>query len=318
MIVATTTRFIGCDVGKNAVVIHDSRTGADASIANTPDALAEWAAGLAPDCFVVCEATGGYEAVLLAVLGAAGVPAHRADARKVKAFIRSFGILGKTDAIDARALVRYGRERVDQLPLWETKDRARARLQAMVLTRRDLVAQRTAFNNRMQAPGADAVQPYLKAVVDCFDAQIKAIDVDIATLVDSDENLVKAEKILRGVCGVGAKTAAALLALMPELGFCDRKKAASLAGLAPHPRQSGALDAYRRVKGGRPEVKRVLFMAALSAARHNKTLKSFHDRLVQNGKKPMVAIVAIMRKIIVIANAKLRDGLNLKISPNLS
>lgn len=318
MTATTTTHVIGCDVGKAAIVVYDSLTGIQTSIANASEALAAWAAGLDPDCLVVCEATGGYEAALLAALVKAGVPAHRADARKVKAFIRSFGILGKTDAIDARALVRYGQERGAELPRWRPRDQTRARLQTMVLARRDLVAQRTAFNNRLKAPGSEAVQPYLKAIVDCLETQIRTLDRDLATLIDSDENLVKAEKILRGIGGVGVQSATALLALMPELGYCDRKKAASLAGLAPHPCQSGATDAYRRVKGGRPEIKRVLFMAALSAVRHDETMKTFYNRLIQNGKKPIVAFTAVMRKIIVIANARLRDGLNLKMSPSLS
>ena len=108
--------------------------------------------------------------------------------------------------------------------------------------------------------------------------------------------------------GVGDKTAAALIALMPELGSLDRRKAAALAGLAPHPKQSGDAEGYRRTRGGRPEVKRVLFMAALSARKHNPNLKAFYERLVQAGKKPLVAITAIMRKLVVIANATLKSA----------
>ena len=105
-----------------------------------------------------------------------------------------------------------------------------------------------------------------------------------------------------------AATAAALIALMPELGRLNRRKAAALAGLAPHPRQSGATDAYRSTKGGRPEVKRVLFMAALSAAKHNTDLRLFYKKLIANGKKPLVALTAVMRKLVVICNAMLRQS----------
>ena len=101
---------------------------------------------------------------------------------------------------------------------------------------------------------------------------------------------------------------------MPELGSLDRRKAAALAGLAPHPQQSGDTEGYRRTRGGRPEVKRVLFMAALSARKHNPNLKAFYERLVQAGKKPLVAITAIMRKLVVIANAKLRTANALQLS----
>jgi transposase len=311
----TAPRIVGCDVGKARIEIFDSHDQSRKSIANDPAALAEWTATLDPDCLVVCEATGGYEAALLAALLAAGVPAHRADARKVKAFIRSLGVHGKTDALDARALARYGQERHLQLARWQAPDKARGKLQALALTRRDLVVQRTAFSNRAQAPGAEPVQSYLKALLDCLDAQIAAIDADIAALIEAHDELRRSEKALRSIAGLGAKTAAALLALMPELGSCDRRRAASLAGLAPHPRQSGEKDAYRRMIGGRPEVKRVLFMAAMSAARHNPVLRDVYKRLLANGKKPIVALSAIMRKIIVIANARLRD---LKMAPQLS
>lgn len=316
--IATTTlsTFIGADVGKECVDVVDHKGGAIKRLPNEASVLLYWAHTLDPSCLVVCEATGGYEAALLAALTEAGIPVHRADARKVKSFIRSFGVLGKTDALDARALAKYGEERHAQLPLWQAPDEARKKLQSMVLARRDLVTQRTAFNNRLQAPEVEAVQPYLKAVLDCLDTQIAALDADIDKLIRDDKALRKAGDILREIPGIGAKTAAALLGLMPELGTCDRRKAAALAGLAPHPCQSGSRDAYRRVKGGRPEVKRTLFMAALSAAKHNDDMKAFYKRLIANGKRPIVALTAIMRKLIVIANARIRDGMKKIPMPN--
>lgn len=119
---------------------------------------------------------------------------------------------------------------------------------------------------------------------------------------------MRSMQALQTIGGIGATTAATLLALMPELGALPRRQAAALAGLAPHPRQSSARDAYRRTRGGRPEVKRALFMAALAACKHNKQLKPFYDRLLKAGKKPLVALTALMRKILVIANARLRDA----------
>lgn len=300
--------FVGCDVGKAEIVIFDGRTGSCASITNDPKALGLWATTLDADCLVICEATGGYETELLAALTKAGAPVHRADARKVKAFIRSFGILGKTDAIDARALAQYGAERHRQLARWSTPDKNRLKLQGLVLARRDLVADRTACGNRLKAPGGQDAKPYFSALVACLDKQIAAIDEHISRLIAEDDNLAQAAAIVRSVPGIGAKTAPVLLALMPELGVCSGKQAASLAGLAPHPRQSGAADAYRRVRGGRTEVKRALFMAAMSAATRSKAMKTVYQRLIANGKKPLVAIIAIMRKMVVIANAKLRDA----------
>jgi len=300
-------RFIGCDVGKTSIVVFDSHDGRTRTIPNSLDALAAFAAELDDSCLVVCEATGGHEAALLTALVKAERAAHRADARKVKAFIRSFGILGKTDAIDARALARYGQERHAQLARWRLPDQDRDRLQALVLTRGDFVVQRVACSNRLAAPGAEPVRRYLEAMMACLDAQIEAIEGGIEALIRSSEPLAQAAKTLRGIAGIGPRTAAALIALMPELGSLTRREAAALAGLAPHPNQSGANDAYRRTKGGRPEVKRALFMAALSAAKHNDTLRPFYERLIANGKKPLVALTAVMRKIIVISNAMLRQ-----------
>lgn len=302
------SRFIGCDVGKTAIVVFDSHTGLLQAVPNRPEDLAAFAAGLEPDCLVVCEATGGYEDALLAALLVAGCPAHRADARKVKAFIRSFGTLGKSDALDARALARYGAERHAGLLRWTAPDPDRERLQTLVLTRADLVDQRTACSNRLAAPGAEPVRPQLEAVRSCLAAQIKALDEAIAHILRSLKTLARSEQALRSIGGVGPVTAAALLALMPELGRIGRRQVAALAGLAPHPNQSGAADAYRRTKGGRPQVKRILFMAALAASRADPVLSQAYRKLIKAGKKPIVAITALMRRIIVIANARVRDA----------
>jgi transposase len=301
----TPTSFVGCDVGKTSIVVFDTRSGRTRTVANHPEPLAGLAAELDETCLVVCEATGGYEAALLDALHQAGRTAHRADARKVKAFIRSFGTLGKSDAIDARALARYGQERHRQLPRWSPRDETRALLQALVLTRRDLIAARTAWSNRRKAPGGALIDPLVAPLCQRIDEQIAAVDAEIARLLASHQPLRRDLAVLRTITGLGHVCAAALLALMPELGTMKRRQAAALAGLAPHPNQSGERNGYRPVRGGRPEVKRLLFMAALSASRHNPQIKSFYQRLIANGKKPIVALTAVMRKLVTIANARL-------------
>ena len=149
-------RIIGCDVGKSAVVVFDSLTGRTTEHANDAEALAALAADLARDApadclpadwLVVCEATGGYESTLLAAVAAAGIPAHRADARKVKAFIRSLGRLAKTDIIDARALARYGQERHAELARWQPAPHVREDLRTLTRLRTQLVRQRVALTN---------------------------------------------------------------------------------------------------------------------------------------------------------------------------
>lgn len=306
--IATPAHFIGCDVGKASIVVFDSRTSQTTTVPNRARELAAFAATLDATCLVICEATGGHEAALLQAALAAGCPAHRANARKVKAFIRSFGTLGKTDAIDARALARYGRERHAGLARWQNPDPQRDLLQDLVLTRQTLVAERVAYKNRLAAPGAAAVKPYLAKLLACLTAQIAAVTRDINALIRSHTTLGRAAGAIRGIVGIGATTAAALLALMPELGTLNRRQAAALSGLAPHPNQSGATDAYRRTKGGRPEVKRVLFMAAMVAAKHDPRQRDFYQRLVASGKKKLVALTAVMRKLVVVCNAVLRQA----------
>lgn len=301
------TRFIGCDVGKLHIVVFDSATAKTVQIENKRRALAAFARSLDRDCLALCEATGGHEATLLEALVAAGIPAHRADARKVKAFIRSWGTLGKSDGIDARALARYGAERHQHLRRWSTPDRQRARLQALVRTRRDMVDDRTAHNNRLGAPGGKIAAPYLKKMVACLERQIQRIEADIRSLLDECEDLARCRRALTEIKGIGPTTAATLIALMPELGTLTRREAAALAGLAPHPNQSGLSDGYRRTRGGRKEIKQALFLPALTAGRYHPTLSTFYKRMIQDGKKPIVAATAVMRRLIVIANAKIRD-----------
>ena len=302
------TAFIGCDVGKTAIVVFDSRTKSSRMLPNIPQDLAGFAHSLDDTCLVVCEATGGYEAELLAALASVGRAVHRADACKVRAFVRSFGTLGKTDAIDARALALYGAERHARLALWQPQDAERDRLHRLVMLRRDFVAQRTAWSNRAQAPGASELAHHMQPTMAFWDGRIAAVEADIAELIASSAVLRRDVAALRAIPGIGPLTAAALIALMPELGRLTRRQAAALAGLVPHPRQSGTSDHYRRVKGGRPEVKRSLFMSAMVASQHNPRLRAFRERLIEQGKKPLVVLVAVMRKLIVTANAVLRDA----------
>jgi transposase len=300
--------FIGCDVGKSHIVVFDSRDNRTRRIPNRAEDLTLLAKTLDPDCLVVCEATGGHEAALLAAMVEAGIPAHRADARKVKAFIRSYGTLAKTDAIDARALARYGMERHASLVCWQPRDAWRDQLQSLVLTRKDLVDTRVAYANRLGAPGGQAGRPFIEATLAALDEQIAAIEAATKALIRDNEPLKQAVKTLVSITSIGFTTASSLLALMPELGSLNGAQAGSLSGLAPHPNQSGFTDAYRRTKGGRPEVRKVLFMAALSAARHHKTLRPFYEKLIAKGKPKLVALVAVMRKLVIICNAMLRPA----------
>ena len=305
-------RFIGIDVAKRSLMVFDGYSKVTLEIANDRKAIKKLLGTLEPSrCLIICEATGGYEGTLIEAAWQAGVAIHRADARKVKAFIRSMGTQGKTDSIDARALAFYGRERAYMLPLCGPSDKKRVLLQSLVNRRSDLITMRVAETNRLKAPMPKEVEKQLgktmKQHIAALNKMIADIEEAILATIGQCEDLTKQNRILQTIPGIGPTTAANLLALVPELGLLNRRQIASLAGLAPHPRQSGKQDRYRRVSGGRQDVKRALFMAALTAARSKTNLAGFAKRLRENGKKPIVAITALMRKIITIANAKIRD-----------
>jgi len=290
------TRFVGLDVGKDTVVVYDSQGQCCGSFSNEKSALLKLANHFCEQTLAICEATGGYETRVLAKIAI-----HRADARKVKAFIRSFGTLAKTDKLDAQALADYAQERQAKLILWVPLQKQRKTLQALVLRRDELVAMRTAENNRLQAPDNQPARASISALLKHLSGQIKKLEGKINQLIEACKELRKSRDTMVAVPGVGSVTAAHLLALMPELGSINRRQIASLAGLARN------ATGYRNVRGGRTQVKRTLFMAALSASRNHPVLKQSYNKMIEDGKKPIVDITAIMRRLIVILNAKIRD-----------
>jgi transposase len=301
-------RFLGFDVAKDTVTFVDTLTQTPRTIANSHRAIRSVLGLCGPDCLVICEPTGGHETPLLEECLRAGVPCHRADTLKVKAFIRSFGTLGKTDAIDAARLASYGRERWQALPLWSLPDADETRLQALVRRRRDLTDMKVAEQNRAKAAGAAQLAASFRAMLHAINSQIEAANKLIDALIAQNRRLAQRLAVCTAMTGIGRHTGACLIGLMPELGSLSRRTAAALAGVAPHPNDSGKLAGYRRMRGGRPEIPTVLFMPALHAARGKGEFAAFYQRLIDNGKKPIVAIAAVMRKIIITLNARLRDA----------
>ena len=301
---------LGCDVSKTEVVVFETRTGTLWRSANDLDALCE---KLAPfkgqDVLVVCEATGGYEAPLLAAARAMGLDAHRGDPRRISAFLRSLRPHAKTDPIDARGLARYGEERHDQLARWQIPDEGQKALQDLVRLRADMVADRAGYSRRLKAPGAGPHKPHIQALIQTLAQSIAAITEQIVDLIKADPVLSRRVATITAIPGCGLITAITLCAEMPELGTISRRQAASLSGTAPHPRASGQSNYHQGVRGGRPALKSALFMAALCARRFNPQIRTFADRLAKNGKRPIVVTTAVARKLVTIINAKIRDNL---------
>jgi len=297
---------LGLDVAQDSVTFHDLGTRRTLTVANTHAALTAALQPFQDRQLAVCEATGGHEAVLLGVLLELGIPAHRADGGKISAFARSLH-LAKTDRIDARTLALYGRERGAILPRWSPPPACQQELTALVRRRAGLVEARKVERTRAKAPGAKAVAASLARMLAFLDREIKKIETAIFRLVAASPELARRNAVLVNMPGIGKIVAAGLLAFLPEMGKLSRRQAASLAGVAPHPDQTGATRNRGRTKGGRRMLRPVLFIAALTAARGDNRFAEFYRTLLAAGKSKRLALVALMRKILVVANARLAE-----------
>lgn len=297
---------LGFDIAKDTITVSDGTTAH--TIANQRRAIRAFLKSYRHVDLVVCEPTGGHEGLLLEECLRAGIACHRADTLKVKSFIRSYGTHGKSDTIDAAMLCAYGRERWAKLDLWRAPDPDEVRLRALVRRRQELIATKVAEKNRAKAPGGHDLATSFEAVFKVVERQIQAIDAAIRELIANSGTLKQRAAVCTATDSLGTVMTAKLLAILPELGSMTRRKAAALAGLAPHPNDSGQKHGYRKIRGGRPEIRSMLYMPALRAAAGKGEFAAFYKRLITNGKKPMVAIVAVMRKIVVTLNARLRDA----------
>ena len=267
-------------------------------------ALREQLAPLAPER-IVLEATGGYEAPLLGVLADAGLPVVRANPRQVRAFARATGQLAKTDRLDAVLLARYGeclRPALRPLP-----DATRQHLKAVVARRRDLVGMRAADKQRLcQTSGL--VRDDILAHIAYLDERIAALEAEGERLVAATPAWAATAALVQTVPGVGPITALTLVADLPELGQLGHGQRAVLVGVAPLNQDSGAARGRRGTWGGRATLRAVLYLATITAVRHNAILQAFHARLTAAGKPPKVVLVACLHKLLTILNAMVRDG----------
>lgn len=298
--------YVGMDVSKATidVCVLDGDTWQVANDDLSMDELRARIASLRP-ALVVLEATGGYELRAAGALAAGQVPVAVVNPRQVRNYARSVGQLAKTDRIDARILARFAaavRPEPRPLPDAETRE-----LEALITRRRQLVAMVTAEQTRLEM-AAPITRKQIKAHIGWLRRQLAKVDADIDGMVRRSPLWRAKDDLLQSVPGIGDTTSRTLLALLPELGTLDRKQIAALVGLAPFNRDSGTLRGRRRVWGGRARVRTALYMAALVGTRRNPTLKAFYTRLRASGKPAKVALVACMRKLLIIVNAMVRDG----------
>ncbi len=260
-----------------------------------------------PPSRIVLEATGGYEKKILLHLNDRQLPAIRVNPRQVRDFARATGVLAKTDAIDARVLVRFGAAIEPQhRPL---PSKAQEKMGLLQTRRSQLIEFRTAENNRLKQADDAWLKRMIMHMIKVFDKQIEELDAESRKVIEQHRELERTYEIITSVPGVGPVTAAILIGHMPELGQLSRQAVASLAGLAPFNQDSGASRGQRHIRGGRIEVRNVLYMAALSAIYHNPVIAEDFQRLTAAGKPAKVAITACMRKLLTIINALVRDDL---------
>jgi transposase len=297
---------IGIDVSKPTLEVHLLPLESCARFDNTSeghDRLIAWARAHRPER-IVLEASGGYEIGAAAALAHAGLPVIVVSPLQVRRFAQALGVQAKTDRIDARLLAQFAQAvRPEIRPL---KDELTTELDALVARRRQLQDMLVAEGHR-RSRAKGLVRKNIDAHIAWLERQIHNVDGDIAKLIQSSPVWREKEDILDSIKGVGRVTIATMLGALPELGTLSRQAITALVGLAPFARDSGSWRGKRFIAGGRPEVRRALYMAALVASQRNPTLREFYQGLLARGKPKKLALTATMRKLLIIMNSMLRN-----------
>jgi transposase len=300
--------FVGIDVSKATLDVALRPSGTTVRLTNDPAGHAALVARLTPlaPALVVLEATGGYELAAVAALQAAAIPVAAVNPRQARDFAKGTGRLAKTDRIDAEALAHFA-EAVRPTPRAAAPAERQA-LDALLTRRRQLLEMRVMESNRHDACPDPTVRDGIARHIAWLESELADAEKRLAAAVQARPAWRQRDELLRSIPGIGPVASRTLLAALPELGTAEGGTLAALAGLAPFARDSGQAKGPRSIRGGRPEVRRVLYLAALSAARHAGPLKQFADRLRSRGKKAKVVLIAVARKLLVIANAVVRTG----------
>ena len=274
---------------------------------DVPKALLEWI-GNAEGLRIVYEPTGPYHRALEESLAKAGHALVKVNPRQARRFAEATGTQAKTDRVDAMLLARMGLAL--DLPPRPVRGELMNELRELHVARLALIKDRTAAGNRADTAAISLIRRQAKARLAIIEKQLAEVDETIATLIAADPALAERLDILTSIPGIGAVTACMLLIEMPELGILEPKQAASLAGLAPFTRRSGKCKGKGKemIRGGRASLRAAIFMPALVAVRFNADLKRKYQQLLDSGKAPKLAITAVMRKLVLLANALLRDG----------
>jgi len=305
---------VGIDVSKRWLEVRVHGGAESQKIGNDPDGfttLIEQMKAVQPE-LIVFEATGGYESRAVKALSEAGWAVAVVNPTRVRRFAEALSILAKTDKIDAQVIAHFASVALPsangrQTPLEE-------QLAACVERRRQLLVELVAEKNRLSTCPA-CMRADVEEHIAWLDEHIERLETDIQACILQKAEWRERAEIIDSVPGVGPVTAITLVAELPELGQINRQKIAALVGVAPFNKDSGPKKGKRRIFGGRSNIRRVLFMAALSASKHNPVIRAFYESLLKRGKEKKVALTACMRKLLVIINAMVRKGEAWKSSP---
>jgi transposase len=301
-----TSNYVGIDVSKDRLdfaVLGEERV---RQVNHSPEGINElikWMVELKPELIVV-EATGGYQRAVVDGLFLAGLAVAVVNPARVRQFARACGLLAKTDKLDARVLAEFG-QRVGPRR-YEGKSEVGKQLSALLVRRRQLDEMLKAEQNRMRTI-SQSLRCSVERIIACLKEEKKTLDAQIQHFLAEQESWQEQSEILGSAPGVGMVTTATLLAELPELGKMDRKKIAALVGVAPMNFDSGKKRGYRKTKGGRADVRSVLYMSTLVATRYNPLIRAQYQQLLKRGKEKKVALMACIRKFLTILNAMLRD-----------
>lgn len=300
--------FIGIDVSKHQLEVAVHESDYHFNCPNKAPAFGELIVDLVVlrPAKIVLEATGGLEIPIVSALHAAGLPVVVVNPRQVRDFAKALGQLAKTDRLDAGVLAHFAA--AIKPPLRPIKSEPERELDALTRRRGQLVDMLTDEKNRLGSAASAAVRDKIKAHLDWLEESIAELDQQLKALLQSSTCWQAKDNILQSVPGIGPVTSFAMIADLPELGTLNRQKICKLVGVAPLNRDSGKQRGSRHIYGGRARLRSVLYMAALTASRHNPVIKAFFERLSANNKPFKVAITACMRKLLAIINVMVRDS----------
>jgi len=297
--------IVGIDVSKNWLDIAVCE-GPLLRIDNAPEAIGAWLDRNAPG-LAAFEPTGGYERALATALRERNILFVRIHPNDIIAFRKSRGIKAKTDRIDARLIAAFAANELIRRGVRQTIA-GNEILKELAARRRQMVASRHAERCRLAMAESPAVRQSIELIVTALSQSIRSIEVEIVSQLDADANVKDLARLLQSLRGIGPVVAMTLIADLPELGYLSGKAIAALVGLAPQTRQSGKIDGRGRIGYGRPSVRSVLFNAARAAISSPSPHRAFYDHLITDNRRPgKVALVAVMRKLLVTANAIARD-----------